>query len=170
MLAYLFLAVAIAFRFLPHPMNFTPLAASLLYFGAKMPRQQAWIPVALFAAVDVILNRMYGYEFSLDYLATWAFYAAMVGLGMLLVSKSSPLRIAGASLAGSVSFFVLSNFMVWAGWSMYPRNVAGLIECYAAAVPFFRNTVASDLIFAGAFFGLSALVASHSEKTVKHAA
>ncbi len=163
MLAYVFLAVAIAFRFLPHPMNFTPIAAALLYFGAKRTRRELWIPLAALAGVDVLLNRMYGYEFSFGYLATWAFYAAVIALGALLVSKTSLVRVAGASLASSVTFFVISNFVVWVGWSMYTKNLAGLVECYAAAVPFFRNTVVSDLLFSAAFFGLPALAAMKNE-------
>jgi hypothetical protein len=174
MLAYLFVLVAIAFRvgFIAHPMNFTPLGASLLFFGAKMPRKQAWIPVALFAAVDVIQNNRQGYAFSGDLLVSWAFYAAIVGMGMLIASKTSAPRVAGATLASSVGFFLASNFAVWVGGAlaMYPRTLAGLLECYAAAVPFFRNSVIGDLVFAGAFFGLSALVAARDEKALKHAA
>jgi hypothetical protein len=174
MLAYLFVLVAIAFRvgFIAHPMNFTPLGASLLFFGAKMPRKQAWIPVALFAGVDLIQNYRQGYAFSGDLLVSWAFYAAIVGMGMLIASKTSPARVAGASLASSVGFFLVSNFAVWVGGAlaMYPRTLAGLLECYAAAVPFFRNSVIGDLVFAGAFFGASALVAAREGKALKHAA
>jgi hypothetical protein len=153
-------------------MSFTPLGASLLFFGAKMPRKQAWIPVALFAMVDIIQNYRQGYAFSGDLLVSWVFYAAIVGMGMLLTSKISPARVAAASLASSVGFFVVSNFAVWAGGAlaMYPRTFAGLVECYAAAIPFFRNSLAGDLVFAGAFFGVSALVAARESKALKHAA
>ena len=174
MLAYLFVVIAIALRvgFIAHPQNFSAMFASLLFFGAKMPRKQAWIPVALFAAVDVIQNYRYGYAMSADMLVSWAFYAAMVGLGMLIASKTSAARVVGASLAGSVTFFIVSNFAVWVGGSlaMYPKTLAGLVECYAMAVPFFRNTLAGDVMFAGAFFGVAALIASRSEKSLKQAA
>ncbi len=170
MLAYVFLALAIAFRFLPHPMQFTPVAAALLYFGAKQPRKQLWIPVAVLAASDVILNRMYGYAFSVDYFVTWAFYGAVIAFGALLLSKATPVRVVGASLATSVSFFLISNFMVWAVWTMYAKNLTGLIECYTAAVPFFRNTVVSDLLFSTAFFGVSALIAAKNEREAKQTA
>ena len=55
----------------------------------------------------------------------------------------------------SLSFFAISNFAVWALWNMYPKTLAGLAECYTMAIPFFRNTAVSDLLFAGAFFGPS---------------
>ena len=66
--------------------------------------------------------------------------------------------VLGASLAGSVVFFLVSNFGVWMGWKMYPATVGGLIDCYVAALPFFRNTVLGDLAYAGLMFGIYAWV------------
>jgi hypothetical protein len=43
-----------------------------------------------------------------------------------------------------VSFFVVSNFTVWAEWGMYPKSLAGLGACYFAALPFFRNSIVSE--------------------------
>lgn len=40
---------------------------------------------------------------------------------------------------------------------MYPKTLAGLVTCYEAAIPFFRNTAVSDMVFSVAFFGLPAL-------------
>jgi len=56
MLAYLFVVIAVAVRFLPHPFAFTPVGASLLFFGARGPRRHLWLPLALLAASDVILT------------------------------------------------------------------------------------------------------------------
>jgi hypothetical protein len=169
MLPYYFVLLALAARFLnPHAgsFNFTPVAAALLFFGARMPRKQAWIPVTLFIASDVLLSRfVYGYPLSASDLVTWAWYAAIVLLGSLLASNAKPLRVVSASLAASLSFFAVSNFAVWSLWSMYPKTLAGLAECYAMAIPFFRNTVVSDLLFTGAFFGLAALLPQLSPKS-----
>jgi hypothetical protein len=167
MLPYYFVLFAIAARFLPHAgsFNFTPVAASLLFFGARMPRKQAWIPVTMFIASDVLISHfVYGYPVSPSDIVTWAWYAAIVLLGSLLASNASASRVVSASLAASLSFFAVSNFAVWAVWNMYPRTLAGLAECYTMAIPFFRNTAASDLLFAGAFFGLAALLPQLSRK------
>ncbi len=169
MLPYFFVLVAIAARFgiaANHSsFHFTPVAASLLFFGARMPRKHAWIPVTLFIVSDVLLSRfVYGYPLSASDVVTWAWYVAIVLFGSLLSSNVTPMRVVGASLAASVSFFAVSNFSVWAIWNMYPKTLAGLAECYAMAVPFFRNTVASDLLFAGAFFGVAALLPQLSRK------
>jgi uncharacterized protein DUF6580 len=163
MLPYLFVLLAIAVRFLPfagplnvlpHAWHFTPVAASLLFFGARSSRRQMWVPVVLFASADVILTKfIYSYSFSWDHLVTFAWYAAIVWLGTNLREKSGPIRVIGAALASSVSFFLISNFAVWAAWSMYPRTFNGLMMCYAAGLPFFRGTVESDLFFSIAMFG-----------------
>jgi hypothetical protein len=87
----------------------------------------------------------------------------MLLLGGALSRNSSPLRVAGASLTASISFFVVSNFAVWAVWrDMYPATWNGLMACYVAALPFFRNTLASDLFFSAAFFGVGYLL-SHRQ-------
>lgn len=169
MLVYAFVLLAIAVRFLPfagplnflpHAWHFTPLAASLLYFGARGSRRQMWIPVVLLAAADVVLTKfVYSYALSWDLLITWAWYAAILWLGTNLREKSGFWRVVVAALASSVSFFVISNFAVWAAWSgMYPKTFAGLITCYAAGIPFFRGTLESDLFFSLAFFGTPVLV------------
>ena len=162
MLAYLFVVIAVAvhLRFLPLPFSFAPVAAALLYFGARMPRKQMWIPVVLLAASDVYLTRVtYGYPLTADHFVTWAWYAAMLVLGGLLIKGFSAVRIGAASLTASVSFFLISNFCVWMVWrDMYPKTFNGLMTCYVAGLPFFRSTVASDLLFSAAFFGIGYLV------------
>src|SRR5438874_13829873 len=105
MLAYLFVLLAIAIRFLPHPWHFTPVAASLLFFGARGSRRQMWIPVALLAASDVILTKfVYVYPFRWDNLVTWAWYGAIVLLGTRLAKNAKPVWVIASALASSVSF------------------------------------------------------------------
>jgi hypothetical protein len=168
MLAYLFVLLAIAVRLLPfagrlnilpHAWHFTPLAASLLFFGARGSRRHMWIPVALLAATDVVLSRfIWQYPLSWDLLVTWAWYAAIVWLGTSLRGKAGFWRIVGAAACSSVSFFVVSNFAVWAAWDMYPKTFSGLVACYAAGLPFFRGTAVGDLFFSLAMFGTPVLV------------
>ena len=154
MLAYLFILFAVAVRFLPHPWQFTPVAASLLFFGARGAKRQMWIPVAALAASDLLLNKfVYNYPFTWDQLVSWVWYAAIVLLGQKLLRENArPLRLIAASLASSISFFLLSNFTVWAAGTMYPRNWEGLITCYTVAIPFFRHSVEGDLLFTGVMF------------------
>lgn len=168
MLAYLFVIFGVLARmpFMPHPWNLTPVAASLLYFGARGSRRQMWIPFVLLARSDLVLDKfVYAAPFAWDQLVTWTWYAAILLLGTRLRENSNWVRVGGAALASSVSFFVVSNFAVWAVWNMYPKTLAGLITCYAVAVPYFRHTLAGDLLFTAVMFGLPALAAGLARST-----
>ncbi|HUR36701.1 MAG TPA: DUF6580 family putative transport protein [Terriglobales bacterium] len=160
MLAVLFVVLAVAIRFLPFLLgytpvwNFTPVGAALLFFGAKQSRKHMWFPVLLLAASDIILNRfVYNFPITWETFVSTGWYAIALALGYLLKDKVSPMRVVGASLASSVSFFLVSNFAVWAAYNMYPHTIAGLGACYVAAIPFFRGTIAADMIYAVAIFG-----------------
>jgi hypothetical protein len=164
MLAYVFVLLAVAVRLLipfthAHPWHFTPVAACLLFFGARGSRRQFWIPVALLALSDVVLNKfVYHYPFTPDQLVSWAWYAAVLFLGTRLRDDSKPVWILGCALASSVSFLLLSNFSVWAYWDMYPKNFAGLLTCYVMGLPFFQREVVGDLLFTAAMFSVLALL------------
>jgi hypothetical protein len=153
MLAYLFLLLAVAVRFMPHPFTFTPVAAALLFWGARRSRRQLWIPVVVLAISDLLLDKfVYAYAFKWDLVVTWAWYAAIVLLGTEVGKRITPLRVIGASLTSSISFFLLSNFAVWAAYDMYPKNFGGLLTSYTLALPFFRNAVQGDLLFTSVMF------------------
>ncbi len=166
MLAYLFVVIAVAVRvlagtgtFATH--GFTPVGAALLFFGSRMPRKQFFGPVALLMASDLYLNfRVYHLPFTWDQTVVWAWYVGACFLGVLLHNRVKPLYVGGAALGSSVSFFLITNFAVWAaGYVGYPKTLAGLAASYTAALPFFRPGLASDLMFSAIFFGLPALVA-----------
>jgi hypothetical protein len=77
-------------------------------------------------------------------------------MGLWLKSNKKPLLIISAALLSSILFFIITNLGVWitgGGW-FYPKTLQGLIECYALAIPFFRNTLAGDLIYTTMLFGL----------------
>ncbi|HXM09008.1 MAG TPA: DUF6580 family putative transport protein [Terriglobales bacterium] len=170
MLAYLFVIFAVLTRmpFMPHPWNFTPVAAALLYFGARGSRRQLWFPFVLLAASDVILTKfVYSYPLTADQLIVWAWYAAILFLGTRLGKNSNWLWIGTAALASSVSFFLASNFAVWAFGTMYPKTVSGLMTCYAAGVPFFRRGLAGDMLFTTVMFGMPALAALVARSVLK---
>jgi hypothetical protein len=165
MAAYFALFVAILSRILPHTfqttsVGFTAIGGGLLFFGARRSRWHAIPAVLALMATDYYLTTyVYNYPFHASaYVVTWLWYAAICLLGhQMLAGKPSALRVAGAVLASSTSFFVLSNLVVWAGGALYPHTAAGLAECYVAAIPFYANDAMSTAITAGAFFGLPAL-------------
>lgn len=160
------LAIALTFlaaltRLLPHPDNFTPISAMALFGAAYFSQQIRMLAVpflALFAS-DLILNnviyRQYYTEFT--FITSWWIYVAfalvmLVGW-VLLRHKVTPGRLLAASLTSSALFFLITNFSTWLDSGMYPHTPAGLSACFAAGLPFLRNTVIGDLFFSGVMFG-----------------
>lgn len=160
MLAYLFVVLAVAFRFLilrmqPHPWDFTPVTAALLFFGAYRSRRELWFPVVLMAASDVFLTKLvYAYPLTWDQYVTWAWYAGAVYLGARLHENSKAWWVLGSALASSVVFFLASNFAAWAAFNMYPKNFAGLMTAYAMGLPFFKHRLLGDLVFTSILFAV----------------
>ncbi len=139
------------------PFNVVPIFSCLLFFAASRQAREYVLPVSLLVSVDVfITTHRYGFPLTADAAVTWAWYllVMLLGYGLLRTSRSWP-RVAVCSLLASVSFFLASNFAVWAVWQMYPRTLAGLGACYVAALPFFRNSVTSELCSSLLLFGLT---------------
>jgi len=166
--AYLLILVAVVSRVVPHPwMNFTAVGGGLLYFGAKRPlREMVW-PVLALMATDFFLT-VFAYHYAFhpaDYLVTWAWYAGAVVLGRVLLSrKVNVTRVIAGPVLAATSFFVTSNFAVWAGSVMYPHTLAGLGVCYVAALPFYGNDLLSTTLVVGLAFGLPALAKRMAEQ------
>jgi hypothetical protein len=122
------------------------------------------VPLLAMAASDVVLTKVvYAFPFVWDQFVTWAWYAAVLWMGTRLRANAKPLPVLGASLASSISFFVISNFAVWAAYNMYPKTFAGLMTSYTLALPFFRQGIEGDLLFTSAFFATPVVLAAFSE-------
>jgi hypothetical protein len=161
--AYLLLLVAVLSRLLPHAglWNFTAVGGALLYFGARRPWREMLVPVVALAATDYILTvYIYHYPFAWQYYAaTWAWYGMAMALGwILLKARTTFVRVAAGVVLGPTSFFLVSNYAVWASGWMYPHTLSGLGACYVAGLPFYRNDLLSTALVAGLAFGLPVLV------------
>jgi hypothetical protein len=168
MLAYVFVVLALLVRFVSVPVSFAPVGGALLFFGARGPRRQAWIPVLLLAGGDFVLTKfVYGYAYTLDHVITAAWYAAVLLMGRLLLENARPLRVVVAALASSVGFFAISNFSVWLMGNMYPYTLNGLAACYAAALPFFQKQAVSDVVFTAVMFTVPAVIELVRPQAVK---
>ena len=144
------IATAAAMRLLPHPPNFSPIAAMALFSGAYMPRRALSFaaPFGALLISDALLGGFYpGMNF------VYLSFALTVLIGWAVARRKTVLTIAGAALASSILFFVLTNFGMWLFSGIYPRTWEGLVACYVAAIPFFQNTVAGDLFFTALLFG-----------------
>ncbi len=169
--AFALTLLAALLRLVPHPPNFTPVGSIALFGGARLRGWQAYlVPVLAMLITDPILSRMSGFPaYSWASLVIYSCFVINVILGRaFLRHSSSPARIAAIALAGSVQFYLITNFCAWLGHvTVYPRSFAGLAECYIAAAPFFGWTVLGDLFYTGVLFGVHAWMTRHaaSEKT-----
>ncbi|MFH0805033.1 MAG: DUF6580 family putative transport protein [Patescibacteria group bacterium] len=151
----LFVVLAVVVRFVPHPYNFVPVGALALFCGTYIrSRWGVLIPVAVMAISDTII----GWHSLV--LFTWGSYLLAGTVGWWVRRNRNLVGVVAGTAAGSVLFFVVTNFAVWAFTPLYTKTVAGLVQCFAMAIPFFRNTVAGDLFFVAAFFGAYAVARS----------
>ena len=110
------------------------------------------MPLSALFLSDLVLGFYHHME------VVYASFALIVCIGLWLQQNRSALRVAGAALASSLLFFLLTNFGVWASDSLYPMTLNGLMACYLAAIPFFRNTLLGDLLYTIILFGGFALL------------
>lgn len=144
MLAALMVVLCVVVRVVPHPWNFTPVGAAAVLAGRALPRRHATALILVtMLASDLVLSRLRGASY-LNAVTPFVYagFTAQVLLGAWLRTRRGG-AVAAASL-GALSFFLLSNFGVWVA-GMYGHSAAGLVACYAAAIPFFSATLAGDV-------------------------
>ena len=149
---------AAAMRLIPHPPNFTPIAAIALFGAAAFPRREMGLVLALTALFlsDCVLG------FHHQMIAVYTAFIVIAFIGLVLCERRTATKVAGAALTSSVVFFVITNTAVWFSSPEYPKTWQGLMLCWTAGLPFFGNTIAGDLVSTGVLFGAWAWV----EKTL----
>ncbi|MFM1875763.1 MAG: hypothetical protein RL266_1500 [Bacteroidota bacterium] len=131
------------------PYNFTPISAIALFGGAMFSNRLLGFVLPL--SIMIVSDLFIGLHSSL--FAVYAAFIVIVLIGQLLKSNPSMLRAFGGALAGSVLFFLITNAAAWWVLPEYTKDLSGLMNSYAAGVPFFRGTLAGDLLFTAVLFG-----------------
>ena len=150
-------------RIMPHPPNFSPMATIGLFGAAHFAKkwQAFFIPLIGIWVSDLVINN-YVYSSSSSNFVWfysgfyWQYisYILIIFAGLFIFNRGISLtKMFGGMISSSGIFFLVSNFGVWAGGTMYPKNFGGLITCYAAGVPFIHNTIISDVLFTTVLFG-----------------
>ena len=142
--------VLAAIRLLPHPPNFTPIAAMALFGGAYFTsRWMAFlVPLGAMFLSDIII----GFH-GTTMLAVYFSFTLVVMLGALLKKHITLVSVPLMALISAVLFFLITNLAVWVGSPIYPQDLSGLILCYTAAIPFFHYSLLGNLVFTGILFG-----------------
>ena len=143
-------------RLLPHPPNVTPIAAMALFAGAHLRnwRIAFLLPMAAMFLSDLALGfTVYGVVLLKSQPVVYLCMMVTVGIGRLIENKRSVAQVLATTLISAVIFYIATNFAVWAWGALYPRSGSGLIACYTAAIPFFRNSLIGDIAFVAVLFG-----------------
>ena len=144
----LILILALA-RLIPHPPNFTPIIAVAIVSGYFFKNLNFSLIILLIAML--ISDLFIGF-----YENVFFVYASLLLITFIFHKISKKINFKNLfvfSFAGSLIFFIISNFGVWILGSPgldnlpYDKNLNGLIECYILAIPFFGNTFLSTVIF-----------------------
>lgn len=132
------------------PPNFAPIGGMALFAGAYIAGSRGFfLPLAALLLSDFII----GFYDPIVMIAVYASFAVMTLIGRLLKQHPGIVPTAGAALASSTLFFLITNFAEWLRpESFYAPTLAGLAQAYVAAIPFFRYTIAGDLCFTAFFF------------------
>lgn len=168
-----FAALAVLHRLVPYlfdlgpqaqfAWNFAPVGALGLFAGARW--RSGWallVPAAVMLVSDLLMwpflaakgYPVFGWGTPVIFASFTAY--ALIGRSM---SRSSPAWLVAAPFVGALQFFLVTNFAVWLGGDggLYAKSLSGLVQCYVAALPFFRSTLGGDLAFSFLFFGAHGL-------------
>lgn len=158
--------IAVVSRLLPHYPNFTPIESIALFGGTYLAYKKLSyiLPLVALYLTDIILNNTLLRSFFPDqegfiWFSDYMIYSfiAIIGIafiGRLIRKKVKPTTVLIGAGGSSVLFFIISNFGVWLSSPIYSKSVSGLIECYTMALPFFRNSFLSTIVFSAVLFGI----------------
>lgn len=136
--------------------GFSPVIAIAIFSGfmIKQRNMSFLLPLLALFISDLIIQVLYSqdlFPYAGFYSGQWKNYLILMTatlIGWLLKGRNFPSLIAGA-LAAPTVYFLLSNFGVWlsTGEAVYSRDFNGLMTCYAAGLPFYKNALIATLIF-----------------------
>lgn len=171
------IVVASLYRVIPNrPFGFAPQLALALFSGAviKDKRYAFLLPLISMFISDLIYQILYMtgvtpiYGFYQGMLVNYLLCASVTVFGLMMKKVRIP-GILIASLAGPTWFFIASNFLTWLGVGFfveYPKTWDGLMECYAAGLPFYKNSLIGTLVFSTVLFGSWYLINRRAAKPV----
>ena len=154
--------LAALLRLVPHPPNFAPIGGIALFGGSRLNGWQAYlVPLLAMLVSDPLVSLAMGAPaYSWMTPVIYGCFLINVILGRFCLGSSPKVaRIVCFALIGSVQFYLITNFFVWAhSAALYPHTMTGLMACYIAALPFFSNTVLADLFYSAVLFGAYAFL------------
>ncbi len=147
-------------RIIPHPPNFTPILAAIIFlpFFKKDITFSITVPLCAMLISDFLIG--------MHTLMLWTYFPIIVlSLISYYFHHASLKRVGVMAISSPMIFFVISNFGVWLNSSMYANNLEGLILCYANAIPFYSSSALACILFSAAFYSITILIKKNNAVT-----
>ena len=142
-----FCLLLILSRLIPHPPNFTPLIAGAIFLPFLI--KDKWLIICLPILCLLISDFFLGFHTVM----IWTYGSFfLIGLMASQFSSTKLTTLNGLSLSSPTLFFLLTNFGVWLGSSIYSQDIQGLVQCYILALPFYASSLSATLLFANLFY------------------
>lgn len=154
-------SVILLARFIPHAPNFSPLASIILfstvYFNNK---KLVIIPFVTLLISDIFIGF---YHFGIM-LSVYSSFFIIYLLGIYLKNNKNIINTLFVPIYSALLFFFVTNFAVWFFGNWYTHDLSGLLLSYTLAVPFFKNTLLSNIIYSYTFFTSYEIIQLHIKK------
>lgn len=147
----LWIFIGVVGRLIMHLPDATPLTSlcvlSPVYFSKRL---SVFIMLITLMLSDFALHMLMHYPlYGLWTLFTYSGWLGVIFLGVFLAKKMTAPRALYFSCSGALFFWIWTNFGTWITTAMYPHSFSGLMMCYAAALPFLRNSVIASVVWTG---------------------
>ena len=156
---FLLVALATACKYFFGPdlawSGFSPVIAIALFSGFMIKQRNSsfLFPLLALFLSDVAIQVLYSqglFPYAGFYSGQWLNYLVLLTatvVGWVVKGRSIGAVGIGAAVAPTV-FFLISNFLVWYGAEVvYSRDLSGLLTCYSAGLPFYKNALLSTFVF-----------------------
>lgn len=149
-IAVILIAFGVIARIVPHEANFAPIAAIALFGAVYLkPRYALLVPLLALVLSDIAL----GFDSLASRLSVYGSFLIVGLIGLAIRKRKNVATVAGAAIAGSIVFYLVTNLVWLYPPVMYPHDLAGQLSSYYNALPFFRGTLLGDLFYTGILFG-----------------
>ena len=155
LLPYFLIFAGALLRLVPHLPNFAPIGAVALFGAVYLKKRDAlWVPILAMVASDFFI----GFDSVVSRITVYGSFLIVGLIGLWVRNHKNLGTVLGGSLFGSVMFYLITNFAYFYPPVMYSHDLNGVVSSYFNALPFFRNTLLSDLFYVSAMFGVYEVV------------
>lgn len=130
------------FRLIDHPWNFTPVIAFGILAGYYL--KNVFYGYSLIILSMILGDLIIGFHNLIFFTYLGLLFSVIIGK---YIQQLKIKQIFLSSIASALIFFIVSNFGVWLLGGFYEHTLQDLMKCYVAAIPFFRSTLISTIIF-----------------------